>query len=78
MVEDLITMDAIAVIIGIIVVCLIPVAMTAVIVSDTRAGHKLELIEVGELFGIIVFYGVVAWGVLTAVSSLIYALLTHH
>lgn len=71
-------MDSIAVIIGITVACLIPIAMTTVMVLDARAGHKLELIEVGELLGIMIFYGVVAWGVLTAVGSLIYTLLNHH
>lgn len=71
-------MDSIAGIIGIVIICLIPVVMTTVIILDARAGHTLELIEVGELLGVMIFYGVVAWGVLTAVSSLIYALLTRH
>jgi hypothetical protein len=69
-------MDSIASIIAIVIACLIPVAMTVIIVSDARAGRAPDVMEVVELFGVLLVYGVVAWLVITAVSGLIYAQLT--
>jgi ABC-type nickel/cobalt efflux system permease component RcnA len=70
--------DEIAFNILVIVGCLIPVTLILLtVVEKRRTGYMPEAMEVMEMLGALIVYGVAAWVFTTVIASLIYAYLNN-